>query len=248
MPLRAVAHRTASPTTRSTQEARGLRSHPKTRRSLRPRKRLRAHREAIAWTGLDTTAVRHRVPRQLSRKGRGMRATDAPVRSGATSGAKRRGASGEGRCRVRRPLRHPLAQDRRAWAEGCRQVAGKRRDGGKRVSVLHHPLLAVPKSEALVFAICKTRFDHAEGDVRPSARLQLASNASDAASTKRDARTTLQERQLTVEQTPRAAMCHLASSSQNRQGGRRGAGASTQRHRLDINKSRLWNRIPKHAT
>lgn len=187
-------------------------------------------------------------PALAPQQGCGARATDAPVRSGATSGAKRRGASDEGPCRVRGPIRHPLTQDRRAWAEGRRQVAAKQRDCGKHVSVLHNPLLAVPKSEALVFAICKTRFDHAEGDVRPSARLQLASNASDAASTKRDARTTLQERQLTVEQTPRAAMCHLASSSQNRQGGRRGAGASAQRHRLDINKSRLWNRIPKHAT
>lgn len=187
-------------------------------------------------------------PALATRQGCSARATDAPVRSGATSGAKRHGVSGEGPRQVRRPLRPTLVHARRGGPRGRRQVAAKRRDWGKCVSVLHNPLLAVPKSEALVFAICKTRFDHAEGDVRPSARLQLASNASDAASTKRDARTTLQERQLTVEQTPRAAMCHLASSSQNRQGGRRGAGASTQRHRLDINKSRLWNRIPKHAT
>lgn len=119
--------------------------------------------------GTRHAAVRHRVPRQPSRRGRGMRATDAPVRSGATSGAKRRGASGAGPCRVRRTLRRTMALARRGRAEGCRQVAAKRRDCGKRVSVLHHPLLAVPKSEALVLGICKTRFSRT-GDAGRSSK------------------------------------------------------------------------------
>lgn len=210
-----------------------------TRRSLRPRKRLRAHREAIAWTGLDATAVRHRVPRQLSRQGRGMRATDAPVRSGATSGAKRRGASGEGRCRVRRPLRHPLAQDRRAWAEGCRQVAAKRRDCGKRVSVLHNPLLAVPDVRGQFVTICKTRFDGI-GDVGRRSRARNGRNVGDAGKASHESvRMSPRWRLRPVGRTSQTVARRIASASLNNQEGERWVGVFIQRRRPDINQSKF---------
>lgn len=70
-------------------------------------------------------------PALATRQGCSARATDAPVRSGATSGAKRHGVSGEGPRQVRRPLRPTLAHARRGGPRGCRQVAAKRRDWGK---------------------------------------------------------------------------------------------------------------------
>lgn len=69
-------------------------------------------------------------PALATRQGCSARATDAPVRSGATSGAKRHGVSGEGPRQVRRPLRPTLAHARRGGPRGCRQVAAKRRDWG----------------------------------------------------------------------------------------------------------------------
>lgn len=118
-------------------------------------------------------------PALATRQGCSARATDAPVRSGATSGAKRHGVSGEGPRQVRRPLRPTLAHARRGGPRGCRQVAAKRRDWGKCVSVLHNPLLAVPKLEPLVFAICKTRFDGV-GDVERRSRARNGRNVGDA--------------------------------------------------------------------
>lgn len=61
----------------------------------------------------------------------------------------------------------PVGARLQGLGRGCRQVAAKRRDCGKRVSVLHHPLLAVPKISPLVFAVCKTRFGGA-GDAERS--------------------------------------------------------------------------------
>lgn len=90
-----------------------------------------------------------------------------PVRSGATSGARRHGASGAGPCRVRRTLRRTMALARRGRPWGRRQVAAKRRDWGKRVSVLHNPLLAVPDVQGQFVTICKTPFGGA-GDAERS--------------------------------------------------------------------------------
>lgn len=90
-------------------------------------------------------------PALATRQGCSARATDAPVRSGATSGAKRHGVSGEGPRQVRRPLRPTLAHARRGGPRGRRQVAAKRRDWGKMRQRFTQSVTCCAEAEALCF-------------------------------------------------------------------------------------------------
>lgn len=146
----------------------------------------------------------------------------------------------------RAPPAHP--RPTREWS-GPRVPASHREAAGLRKARQRftQSVTCCAEVEAVGFAICKTSFNGI-GDIRrPVANTRQPPNVSDAATTKRNTWTTLREQRQPVARTPRTAARHLAYTSPNCSGDKREAGTSAQRHRLDINQYRFWNRTLKHV-